>query len=70
MKNNIMKFYGICNDPRYDYEHLYLKEVESYSVKQAVYQDNVEEVFLYVNGDWVEIKKDSLQVDVCGCSQV
>ena len=70
MKNNIMKFYGVCSDPRYDYEHLYLKPIESYSIKQAVYQDNIEEVFLYVNGDWVEIKKDSLEVDVCGCRQV
>lgn len=70
MKNNIMKFYGICNDPRYEYEYLYLKEIKSYSVKQAVYDNEIEEVFLYVNGDWVEIKKNSLQVDVCGCSQV
>lgn len=70
MKNNIMKFYGVCNDPRYEYEHLYHKEIESYSVKQAVYDNEIEEVFLYVSGDWVEIKKDSLQVDICGCGQV
>lgn len=63
-----IKFRAKCIDARYGLEELYLKTIESYSIKQTVFEDDdTEEIDLYESylkylGTWVEVDMSTLEI--------
>lgn len=41
-------FKGKCTDPSWDYEHLYMKEVEGYGISQCIYSSDLVEMKLNI----------------------
>ena len=58
-------FKGKCTDPSWDYEHLYMKEVEGYDIIQEVYKDELIEMRLNIGfNQEVIIDPKSLQIEI------
>lgn len=58
-------FKGKCIDPSWDYEHLYMKEVEGYDIIQEVYKDELIEMRLNIGfNQEVIIDPKSLQIEI------
>lgn len=56
-------FKGKCTDPSWDYEHLYMKEVEGYGITQCVYDGDLVEMKLIIGFDQeVTIDPKSLEI--------